>query len=195
MKWRYSKYCLWVINTKQKPELYLWDNWKRLLPSLDVLVNLTQEPAFIRSFQGYQYETNWLGFGRMKWNEKNNIKWTTKYINEKRRDQLPQFSHTEIWAPDWNRVCDNGMPPDIFIQLYNFPTLENIQEGIVIAMPRSLYHKNKVLVDTELMKLVSEIPGATISVITRRWYPGWKTGNEIGDINNQEIEKIVEGGM
>jgi len=87
------------------------------------------------------------------------------------------------------------MPPDIFIQLYNFPTLENIREGIVIAMPGSLYRKNKVLVDTELMKLVSEIPDSTISVITRRWYPGWKIGNEIGDINNQEIEKIVEGGV
>ncbi len=171
--------------------LYLLDKWKLLLPSLDTLINIAPEPAFIRSFQSYKFENRWLGFGRMKWNEENNIKWTTKYRNV--GDKIPEFSNTEIWAPDWNRMCEEDMPPDIFVQLYNFPTLEKIREGIVIALPKSIYNKNKVLVDSELTKLVNEIPCSTISTITRSWWPGWKIRNQNGDINCQEIGKIVEG--
>ena len=173
--------------------LYLWDKWKLLFPSLDVVINLTTEPAFIRSFQSYEYENRWLGFGRMKWNEKNNIKWSTEYRKGIRGDKVPRFFHTEIWAPDWNRVCDDGMPPDIFVQLYNFPTFQNIREGLVIAMPKSLYNKNRILIESELKKMMAEIPASTISTSTRGWWPGWKIGNQIGDINIQEIEKIVNG--
>lgn len=193
MKWKYRRYKLWIINTQTVANLYLWEKWKLLLPSLDILINLTTEPAFIRSYQSYEFENRWLGFGRMKWNEENNIKWTTKYRNGNIGDKTPDFSHTEIWAPDWNQVCDKDMPPDIFVQLYNFPTLEKIKEGIVIAMPKSIYNKNKILVDSELTKLINRIPGSTISTSTRSWWPGWKIRNHIGDINNQEIEKIVEG--
>lgn len=149
--------------------------------------------AFIRSFQSYEYENRWLGFGRMKWNQENNIKWTTKYRSGNIGDKIPEFFNTEIWAPDWVRVCDDDMPPDIFIQLYNFPTLENIMEGIIIAMPKSLYNKNKLLVDSELIKLVNQIPDSTLSTTTRSWYAELRIRNEIGDINNQEIEKIVKG--
>jgi len=167
MKWTYSKYKIWVINTKTEANLYLWDKWKLFLPSLDTLINLTKEPAFIRSFQGYLTDARWLGFGRMKWNEANNIKWTTKYRSGEAGDEIPYFSHTEIWAPDWNRVSDENMPPDIFVQLYNNPTIENIREGFIIAKPRSLYRKNDVLVNLELMKLKNEIPDSTISSVTR----------------------------
>jgi len=193
MKWKYRKYMVWVINTKTEPSLYLWDNWKLLFPALDILISLTKEQAFIRTFQSYKYENRWLGFGRMKWNEENNIKWTTKYRNGNIENKLPDFSHTEIWAPDWNRVCDESMPPDVFVQLYYFPTLENIREGLVIAIPKSLYKRNIILVDSALTNLMNDISGSTISTSTRSWWSGWKTSNEIGDIGNQEIEKIVKG--
>lgn len=193
MKWRYRKYKLWVINTQTEANLYIWDKWKTLLPTLDRLINLTSEQAFIRSFQSYEYENQWLGFGRMKWNEENNIKWTTKYRNSNGQNKTLAFYHTEIWAPDWNRVCDGGIPPDIFIKLYHFPTIKKIREGLVIAIPKALYNKNKVLVENELIRLVNEITYSTISTLTRYWWPGWKFRNQIDDINNWEIERIVEG--
>lgn len=193
MKWKYRRYKLWVINTQTMANLYLWEKWKLLLPSLDIIINLTTEPAFIRSFQCYEFENRWLGFGRMKWNEENNIKWTTKYRNGKTGDKILDFYHTEIWAPDWNRVCDDDMPPDIFVQLYNFPARGKVKEGIVIAMPKSLYNRNKILVDSELSKIMKAIPDSTISIATRSWWAGWKIRNQIGDINSQEIAKIVEG--
>lgn len=192
IKWRYRTYRLWVINTQTACDLYLWDKWKLLMPSLDALIKLTTAQAFMRTFQSYEFENRWLGFGRMKWSQENNIKWTTKYWNGNAEDKIILFFNTEIWAPDWNWVCDNDMPPDLFIRLYNYPTLKNIKEGLIVAMPKSLYNKNKVLVDDELRKLVNQIPDSTISTSTQSWWPGWRTWNEIGDINNQEIEKIVK---
>lgn len=154
-------------------------------------MGLTTESAFIRSYQSYEYKNRWLGFGRMKWNNDNNIKWTTKYRNT--GEKSPDFYRTEIWAPDWNQVCDKDMPPDIFVRLYNFPKLQNIREGLVIAVPKSLYNKNEVLIELELTKIAREIPASTISTTTKGWYPVWKIRNQIGDINNQEIEAIVKG--
>jgi len=50
-----------------------------LWPEVGGAYNLTTEQAYIRSFQAHETEHRWLGFGRMRWNEKNNILWTTKY--------------------------------------------------------------------------------------------------------------------
>ena len=193
MKWKCRRYRIWIINTKIESELYLWEKWKLLTPFLDVLINLTKEQAFIRSFQSYEHENRWLGFGRMKWSEANNIKWTTKFRNAIGKGSDLLFLGTEIWAPDWNRLCDEGNPPDVFIKLYFFPANEQIREGLVIAVPKSLYNKNKSLVDTQLSHIVNEIPNSSISTETRSWWPGWKIRNSIGDINNREIERIVEG--
>jgi hypothetical protein len=103
---RYRKYHIWVINTQKTCELYLWDNWRLFLPALNNLISLTSQPGFIRTFQSREYENKWLGFGRMKWNEANNIKWTTKYRNvDDITLQKIFFFNTQVWAPDWNAVC------------------------------------------------------------------------------------------
>ena len=160
------------------------------MPSLDCLVRLPKEPAFIRSFQAYKQENRWLGFGRMKWNQANNIKWTTKYRNATGSENL-LFLGTEIWSPDWNQVCDDDYPPSLFIKLYSFPQLKKIKEGLVIAIPVSTYNKNKSVIETQLENLVCVIPNSSIATKTRIWWPGWKIRNSIGDINNWEIEQIV----
>jgi len=192
VKWKHCKYRIWVINTETESKLYLWEKWSPLMPYLDFLINLSKEQAFIRSFQSYTHDNRWLGFGRMKWDVANNIKWTTKYRNEVGSEDL-LFLGTEIWSPDWNRVCRDGCPPDIFIKLYYFPTINKIKEGLVIAIPISIYKKNKNLIETQLGNIAKEISNSSIHTATRFWYPGWKISNEIGDMNNQEIEKIVYG--
>lgn len=191
LNWRYKTYQLWLINTTIECNLYLWEKWRLLVPPLDGLIGLTQEKAFIRSFQSYIHENKWLGFGRMKWDEENNIKWTSKYRTNNAVADEPEFYNTEVWAPDWNRVCDTGMPPDVFICLYNYPEVPQIREGLVIALPRSLYKKNKRLVDDSLSKLLSQIPGSKIHEIKRDWWGRTASRNNIGDITPQEIKKII----
>ena len=130
--WTYKRYRLWVINTDKEAFLYKWDNWKLLMPSIDKLLKLTKEKAFIRTNQSFEFENKWLGFGRMTWDEENNVKWTTKYRTADNESRL-QFFGTEIWAPDWNEFVKSGVPPDIFVKLYNIPNSQTTRQGLIIA--------------------------------------------------------------
>lgn len=193
MKWSYRRYRLWVINTSNDAKLFLFHNWKLFIPSIDNLLQLTSEAAFIRSFQSYEFENRWLGFGRMSWNDTNNLKWTTKYREDERSEKKLNFQGTEIWAPDWNKVSDRGVPPDVFISLYYYPTLEKIREGLVIAIPTTIYRRNMGFVDAEIAKFGSYIPNSSISTLTRFWQPFGKFVNNLEDMNPHELQKIVEG--
>lgn len=128
----------------------------------------------------------------MKWSEENNIKWTTKYRGINLENKEPDFYSTEIWAPDWNTACDKDMSPDIFIKLYYYESVKRLREGLVIAMPNSIYVKNRVLIDSELLNVANKIPNSAISTLTRIWYPSWKFRNRIEDMNPHELQEIVE---
>lgn len=63
---------VWVINTESDAQLYIWENWKTIYPELDSLLKLATNQAYIRTFQSFEFENRWLGFGRTKLNEENN---------------------------------------------------------------------------------------------------------------------------
>jgi hypothetical protein len=191
--WSYRRYTLWVINTNNEVDLYKWDNWKSLIPSIDSLFKLTREKAFIRSFQSFEFENKWLGFGRMTWDENNNKKWTTKYRTPENASRL-QFFGTEIWAPDWNQFYASGMPPDIFVKLYSNPNSQTAREGLIIAIPRRLSLKHKDVIETELQRLTTLIPGSRLTTTTRYWKPWLRFVNNIEDMSPQELEKIIMEG-
>lgn len=189
--WTYRRYRLWVINTNKETFLYKWDNWKLLMPSIEKLLTLTKEKAFIKTSQSFKFENKWLGFGRMPWSEESNIKWTTKYRTLENESRL-QFYDTEIWAPDWNVMDGRNLPPDIYIRLYNIG-FKSVMEGLIIAIPRRIAVKQKELVDSELEQLTKLIPNSSLTMITRLWYPWMKFDNEIRDMNPQELEIIING--
>jgi hypothetical protein len=189
--WTYKRYRLWVINTDKDAFLYKWDNWKLLMPSIDKLLRLTKEKAFIRTNQSFEFENKWLGFGRMTWDEENNIKWTTKYRTTENESRL-QFFGTEIWAPDWNEFIKSGVPPDIFVKLYNIPNSQTTRQGLIIAIPRRLSLRQKEMIETELTRLTKLIPNSTLTMTTRLWHPWFKFVNNIEDMNPHELEKIVK---
>ena len=97
-----KKYNIWVINSKAVVSLYLWENWKRLYPDINGLVSLVNSQTYIRTFQSFEFEHKWLGFGRMSWTEKNNEKWASKYRTAEYEDKNIEFFGTEVWSPDWN---------------------------------------------------------------------------------------------
>jgi len=126
MNWASQEYEIWVFETNPNIQLYLWENWKSVYPSLDQLIaNLDLKP-FIRSSQSFESQSGWLGFGRMVWSKKNNEKWTKKYRTEEYKNEVIQFFDTEIWAPDWNWVWKNGKAP-IFLTKID-------KEGLILAI-------------------------------------------------------------
>jgi hypothetical protein len=154
------------------------------MPSIDKLLTLTKENAFIKTSQSFEFENKWLGFGRMTWNEENNKKWTTKFRTPETESRL-QFYDTEIWAPDWNEVERSNVPPDIYIKLYNM-TFNSVKEGLIIAIPRRLAIKHNDIIESELKRLTNLIPNSTLTMTTRLWQPWFRFDNHIEDMNPQE---------
>jgi hypothetical protein len=126
----------------------------------------------------------------MQWTDESNIKWTTRYRNSNSENQ-PEFYNTEIWAPDWNSISKTGMPPDVYINLYNYPEINEIREGLIIALPCSLYKKNKKLVDSILNQIASQIPDSRIHKTKRDWWGRTVSRNNVEDLNPQELKTII----
>ena len=186
-----AAYKVWVINMESDVQLYMWENWVRVYPEIDSLVRLATTQAYIRTFQSFEYENKWLGFGRMKWNEANNRKWTSKYRSDEFKEKKLQFFGTEIWAPDWNKCYKTGETPELFVNVYNHPYADKHQEGIVIAMPKRAVIKHEELINSIIESIHEALSDSTLSIIERFWTPGKGFPNRIEDMTPHELAKIM----
>ena len=193
MDWLFGvKYKVWAINTTDDVELYLWENWKKLLPNVKSLIEISNAQPYIRTFQSYEFQNKWLGFGRMKWNEENNKKWTTKYRTNENKSEKLKFFSTEIWSPDWNSCCKTGRSPDIYINLFHNENLNELNEGLLIAMPKKIVNKNRVLAEDCIRELNRKIRNSSVSLEERYWTPSKEYPNRIEDMNPQELGKLIK---
>lgn len=88
------KYIVFNINSSVSFEINNWGFYKDIYEIVDAILkeyNLTSD-AYIRTFQSFEFDPKWLGFGRMKWNLENNKKWTQKYKLEEFSNGNLQFS-------------------------------------------------------------------------------------------------------
>jgi hypothetical protein len=187
-----ATYKVWVINTESDAHLYAWDNWKKIYPQIDSLLKLVTYQAHIRTFQSFEFENKWLGFGRMKWNEEKNRKWTSKYRTDEFKERRLQFFGTEIWTPDWNHCYNTGETPELFINIYNHSNSDKNQEGIIIAIPKRTVLKDEKLANSIIEKIQGLVPDSTLSIIERYWTQSKGFPNRIEDMNLQELENIIK---
>ncbi len=190
-RYLFREYRLWVVNTTAEAQLYLWENYKLLFPHIDALVGISPVKAFIRSLQSMEGKSGFLGFGRMAWSKENNEKWTKKYRGNRNDHANITFFKTQIWAPDWNHHCKTGVPPDIFLEVYNYKNDHKIGEGLIVTIPDIIYRKKTEFIDTTIHKIMKAIPKSKLSVVIRTWNPGGGFPNQIQDINSWEISKVV----
>jgi hypothetical protein len=191
----FNKYELWIVSTTSKAQLYLWNNWRVLFPLVDRLVGLSPAKAFIRSYQAYEQEHGWLGFGRMSWNRENNEKWAKKYRENEDNGSGVRFFDTQIWAPDWNHAAKTGIPPDLFIRLFSEPESQIAKEGLIVAIKKAIAEKNAAAIESVIADVSRRVPDSTVKRITRSWFAGAGFGNRIEDMNPQELEMIVKGNV
>lgn len=163
-----------------------------LFPNLSSLIRLSENTPYIRSHQAYEDKDGWLGFGRMQWSRKNNIKWTTKYRNNETEQKGLLFFDTEVWAPDWNQCLDRAVYPDIYIKLYHNEQMDEIKEGILIAIPKRIVRKNRQMIESNISEIQQQIPKSTLSIEERMWLPSKKFPNRIEDMSLQELTNIVQ---
>lgn len=156
-------------------------------------MSLSPAKTFIRTVQGVQNKDSLLGFGRMAWSIENNEKWTKKYRENESEKVGVSFYGTQIWVPDWNQFDKTGMPPDIFIQLYNYPSSQITREGLIIAITRAIVRENSAIIEPAIADTAKIVPDSTVAKTTRSWWPGSGFPNQIQDMNNWELERVLAG--
>lgn len=182
------KYIVFNINSSAGFEISDWNFYKDIYEIVDAIIkeyNLTSD-TYIRTFQSFEFDTKWLGFGRMKWNLENNKKWTQKYKTKEFSNKDLQFFSTEIWSPDWNHFDKTADLPKFFSKVYN----ENGNQGIFIALELRTYKNNSNFIDKSIQNIKKLIPQSETAVFERYWTPSAGFYNNIQDITYQESINI-----
>lgn len=182
------KYIVFNINSSAGFEINDWNFYKDIYEIVDAIIkeyNLTSD-TYIRTFQSFEFDTKWLGFGRMKWNLENNKKWTQKYKTKEFSNKDLQFFSTEIWSPDWNHFEKTADLPKFLSKVYN----ENGNQGIFIALELRTYKNNPNFIDKSIQNIKKLIPQSESAVFERYWTPSAGFYNNIQDITYQESINI-----
>lgn len=187
-----KKYRVWVVNTKKDFPLFTWENWKHIYPLISQLLELVDDRAYIRTFQSFENENRWLGFGRMSWSEENNVKWTSKYRKEEYGERELTFFSTEVWAPDWNECLHANRRPNIFVNIYHL-NFEDLRHGLLIAIPLRIVKKHEDFISARISAIQQVVDGSAVSLIDRYWTPGRQFPNHMDDMNPHELMKIIQG--
>jgi len=182
------KYIVFNINSTASFEVNNWDFYNDIYEIVDVILkeyNLTSD-TYIRTFQSFEFDSKWLGFGRMKWNLENNKKWTQKYKSEGFSNKNLEFFSTEIWSPDWNHFEKTADLPKFFSKVYS----ENDNQGIFIALELRMYKSYPDFIDKSIQNIKELIPQSDVGVFERYWTPSSGFHNNIQDITYQESINI-----
>lgn len=148
-------YGYYLFGLFEDKPIWDWILWKECLPLIQPVIDLSPEIPSITSSQAVpvaygkdnqfvSYDKGSLRFGRMAYNEKNNEKWATKYINE------PNWTYfeTEIVFPTFSYCEKNKVNPDIFIKVSNenLTGSENpkINQSLIILFKTKLANNDKL---------------------------------------------------
>ena len=182
------KYIVFNINSSSIFEVNDWNFYNDIYEILDIIIKeygLTSS-AYIRTFQSFEFDYKFLGFGRMKWNLENNKKWTQKYKTKEYCNKKLDFFDTEIWSPDWNHFDKTGDLPKFFSKIYN----ENGNQGIFIALPMRMYKNNPDFINKSIQSINELIPHSEVKKFERYWTPSSGFHNNIQDITYQESTNV-----
>ena len=147
---------LLVSNEAEKP-IYRWAQWQHIASALESVLAITEDLPVIRSCQVSHDSYKNLPFGRMKWSDKNNEKWTEKYQSV---DPSVRFINAEIWSPDWNTMASEHRTPSVFVQVEARPT-SKFAQALTIAVREPEYTNNLSVVRHAVEKIQRMIPCST----------------------------------
>lgn len=182
------KYIVFNINSSFVFEINDWNFYKDIYEIIDTIIKeyALSSNTYIRTFQSFEFNNKWLGFGRMKWNLENNKKWTQKYKTKEYSNMNLQFFDTEIWSPDRNHFDKTGDLPKFFSKIYN----ENTNKGIFIVLELTMYNDNPDFINKSIQNIKELIPQSEIKIFHRYWTPSSGFHNNIQDITYQESINI-----
>ncbi len=165
----HDEYKVWIILTKlTKHKLHDWENWGKCFHILDSVIKKYSDIMSVRTSQSVPKSSRWLSFGRMTWNEKNNIKWTSKYKTGDDKKEHLEFFDTEFWSPSWT-ICDKEkLSPKIFMKV---SSAENgvlnglFTESLVIGVKKD----DQIMPDNVIDSLYNELKAEYLISGIRPW--------------------------
>lgn len=166
--WRiFESYRIAVVVERQLSRpLWTWENWSKIMPPLTAAISGIEAKAVIHPRQAGD-DDNWLRFGRLPWNEKNNRTWTTKYLTDPNLAGKVSFVATEIWAPSRNISFERRRGPELFCLLdRNEPA--NTQ-GFVLAIRKDFLSRVDIAADETIFSVREFFEQSDCIVFDRSW--------------------------
>ncbi len=172
-------YGYYLFGLFEDKPIWDWTIWKECLPLIQPVIDLSTDIPSITSSQAVpvtdgkdnqyvSYNKGSLRFGQMIYNEKNNKKWTTKYIKE------PNWTYfdTEIVFPTFSYCEKNKVNPDIFIKVTNENLTGSahpkINQSLIVLFKTKLADNNKLkTIEQNIQALSSKINVILSGKITR----------------------------
>jgi hypothetical protein len=155
-----------VVERKLSHPLWTWENWSKIMPPLTAVISGIKAEAVIRPRQAGDHD-NWLSFGRLPWNEKNNRTWTTKYLADPSLEGKVTFVATEIWAPSRAISFEKRRGPELFCVLDRNEAADT--QGFVLAIRKDLLSRVDIAADEAIFSVREFFEASDCIMFDRRW--------------------------
>jgi len=144
------------------------------MPPLNAVISGVRAEAEIFPRQAGDHD-NWLPFGRLPWNEKNNRTWTTKHLADPNLEGKATFFATEIWAPSRTISFEMRRGPELFCLLDLDPAAET--QGFVLALRKDVLRRADIAADETIFSVREFFGQSDCEVFDRRWGESGRFGS------------------
>ena len=165
-----------VVERRFSRPLWTWENWSKIMPTLNAVISEIDAEAVIRPRQAGDKD-NWLSFGRLPWNEKSNRTWTTKYLADHSFDGKATFMATEIWAPSRAVCFERRRGPELFCLIDRDEAADT--QGFVLAIRKDMLRRVDLVADDTIFSVREFFEASDCINFDRRWGESGRFGSTV----------------
>lgn len=150
-----------VIGSDSRP-LRHWENWRRIVPAMNALVDLLPKPATIRPEHYREGRRRQIPYGLMRWNEENNRRWTAGA-----EEPDLYMRKTEIWSPARSSTIEMRRYPDFYALIDGGQSVD--RQGFALALRLDLLPGLAAAADAVVAEVEALIPDSRRLIADRTW--------------------------
>jgi hypothetical protein len=165
-----------VVERRLSRPLWAWENWSQIMPPLNAVISGIDTEAVIRPRQAGDHD-DWLSFGPLPWNDKNNRTWTTKYLADPSLVGKVHFVATEIWAPSRAIAFERQRGPELFCMLDRDEAVDT--QGFVLAIRKDVLRRVDIAADETIFSVRELFTPHDCINFDRRWGESGRFGPDL----------------
>ena len=165
-----------VVERRLSRPLWTWENWSKIMPPLKAVISGIDTEAVIHPRQSGDHD-EWLSFGRLPWNDKNNRTWTTKYLADPSLVGKARFLATEIWAPSRDISFERRRGPELFCVLDRNEAADT--QGFVLAIRKDKLRRVDLAADDTIFSVREFYTESDCINFDRQWGESGRFGSNL----------------